>query len=297
MGTFRVNTSPKMSPSTLHTPSVRPVVRMRKTPRASQVRLSLAKLTLVAGAWSAVGLFPASAATPNEKALQRWQSTLDAFAAADRLKAPIPGGVLFVGSSSIRLWDGLETAFGPAARIIKRGFGGSRLSDCASLASALITPYKPRLVVVYAGDNDLAEGASPQDVLASFDLLVKQVRETLPDTRIAYVSIKPSPSRQALMPQIREANALIKQRVDAIDNLDYIDIFSVMLDAQGNVRPELFREDSLHLNATGYALWRSVITGHLPEAAQALPTPATTPSGAVAPSDRVVVPAVDPAKR
>jgi lysophospholipase L1-like esterase len=192
----------------------------------------------------------------------RWQESLDAFALADQAQAPQPGGVLFVGSSSIRLWSGLEAQFA-GEKIVKRGFGGSRMFDCAEYLERLVLPYKPRLVIVYAGDNDLAEGRTPQQVLASFSAFVEGVRRALPDTRIAFLSIKPSPLRSALMPQVAETNSLVADYSLRTPNLDYIDIYSKMLDEQGRPRAELFLPDALHLNAQGYALWRTVIADHL----------------------------------
>lgn len=218
-----------------------------------------------------------------EAAMTRWQTSLDAFAAADKQQTPASGGILFVGSSSIRLWDNLETQFGEASHIVKRGFGGSRLSDCASLVTRLVVPYSPRLVVVYAGDNDLAEGATPQQVAESFSRFVENVRAVLPATRIAYVSIKPSPSRAALMEKIRTANGLIAKLADRTNNLDYIDVHSKMLDDQGQPRADLFRADHLHLNDEGYALWRSVIAEHLSPGGPNLTT-AVAPAGGVVPS-------------
>ena len=226
-------------------------------------RFALAAVGLALGA---VGLVKAQAPSSGTRASSpsaRWQTSLDAFAAEDRARAPRPGGVLFVGSSSIRLWDGLESAFSSEPTIVKRGFGGSRLSDCAQHLDRLVLPYRPRLIVLYAGDNDLAEGATPEQVLASFQAFVDGVRETLPDTRIAYLSIKPSPLRSALLLQARAANALISARVRQGDNLDFIDVFSPMLDADGQPRRELFGTDALHLNAQGYGLWKSVIAAHL----------------------------------
>lgn len=193
----------------------------------------------------------------------RWQASLDAFAAADRERPPRPGGVLFVGSSSIRLWDGLETQFGSWPRIVKRGFGGSRMADCTDHLQRLVIPYQPRLVIVYAGDNDLAEGRSPQQVAASFQAFVEGVRRALPETRIAYLSIKPSPLRAALLPAVRDANARIARYTQRVPNLVYIDVFTPMLDAEGRPRRELFRNDALHLNDAGYALWRSIIAAHV----------------------------------
>jgi lysophospholipase L1-like esterase len=216
------------------------------------------------GAWlMAHGQPVTSTRATTQTVASRWQSSLDDFAASDRLKAPPAGGVLFVGSSSIRLWDGLETGFGDPTTIIKRGFGGSRLSDCASLIDKLVTPYQPRMVVVYAGDNDLAEGAQPEEVAAQFERFVTGVREALPQTRVAYVSIKPSPARAHLLPRVQATNALILAYTERTDNTDFIDIYTPMLGTDGLARKELFSGDSLHLNASGYALWRQVIAKHL----------------------------------
>jgi lysophospholipase L1-like esterase len=192
----------------------------------------------------------------------RWRESLESFAASDRAHSPQPGGVVFVGSSSIRLWNDLEREFG-TERVVKRGFGGSRLSDCARYVAQLVLPYKPRLVVVYAGDNDLAEGAEPEAVLASYVEFVRQVREALPSTRIAYLSIKPSPSREALMPAAVQTNELIENYSKTDPMLDFIDIYTRMLDPKGRPRADLYVGDALHLNAAGYAIWKAAIAERL----------------------------------
>lgn len=214
---------------------------------------------LVALSW----LTTAARAQAGATAEQRWKSELDAFAAADRKQMPPAGGVLFVGSSSIRMWSGLETAFADQPVVIRRGFGGSRLSDSADLVHRLVLPYQPRLVVLYAGENDLVEGASPQDLLGHFVRFVQHVRSALPATRVAYMSIKPSPSRLAYMAAMREANLLIQTFVLNDDRLDYIDVHTAMLDHDGRARPELFVRDQLHLSAEGYGLWRQIVSAHL----------------------------------
>jgi len=192
-----------------------------------------------------------------------WDAPLAAFAAADDKKAPPPGGVLFVGSSSIRLWDGLETDFAALPVVINRGFGGSRLSDCVHYLDRLVIRYRPRMVLVYAGDNDLAEGRTADDVLRQFEAFVQGVHSALPATRIAFISIKPSPARASLLPEIRHANALIEHFAAGRPDVAYVDVYSPMLAADGRPRSELFRPDALHLNATGYALWKSVISRYV----------------------------------
>lgn len=187
-----------------------------------------------------------------------WEDALAAFAAADLKSAPAPGGVLFVGSSSIRLWDSLESDFA-GARVIKRGFGGSRLYDCVRLLDRLVIQYRPRIVMLYAGDNDLAEGSTPEEVLERVKAFTEGVHSRLPGTRVWFISIKPSPARRALIDRARAANQLVEEYAATHPALDYIDVFTPMLAADGSPRRELFRTDALHLNDAGYALWRSII--------------------------------------
>lgn len=232
--------------------------------------ISKAVFLLFAAAAAAAAILPAHAdntllasLSPEQTAASavdpKWAASFAAFSAADKADMPAAGGVLFVGSSSIRLWEHIDQQFKDAPVVINRGFGGSRLEDCARNLGRLVTPYQPRLVVVYAGDNDLAEGRSPEQVLRSLTSFVEGVRADLPGTRIAYVSIKPSVARASLLGEIRTTNALLKQYVESIGNAEYIDIFTAMLDADGKPRAELFREDRLHMNADGYAIWRAAI--------------------------------------
>jgi lysophospholipase L1-like esterase len=213
-----------------------------------------AGVVLLAAASAAV----AFARTPAAATADSWEEALAAFAAADLKHAPEPGAVLFVGSSSIRLWDGLEEQF-EDARVLKRGFGGSRLTDCVKHLDRLVVNYRPRLVLLYAGDNDLAEGGSPEDVLTRVQAFAEGVHGRLPETRIMFISIKPSPARQALLHKARAANDLVRAYADKHPLVDYVDVFTPMLAADGSPRAELFRKDKLHLNDQGYALWRKII--------------------------------------
>ena len=203
-----------------------------------------------------------AAQTPSP-AYARWQSSLDAFAMHDKQQRPASDGVLFVGSSTIRMWSHLAQDFRQVPVLLNRGFGGSTMRDCNALVRELVIQYKPRQVMVYAGDNDLAEGRTPDGVLRSFMNFVRSVRAELPDTRISYISIKPSPLRLALLPHIRETNVLIARYIQTVANSRYIDIFNPMLTADGLPRPELFLADRLHLNEAGYRLWQSVIAADL----------------------------------
>jgi lysophospholipase L1-like esterase len=192
-----------------------------------------------------------------------WQNEIEEFLAEDRIRPSAPGGVLFVGSSSIRMWPGLETAFPDHAPVVRRGFGGSQMSDTAYWWRELVLPHRPRQVVVYAGENDIASGRSPKQVAQAFRRFVDDVRRELPDTRITYVSMKPSPSRADDLPAMRKGNALIERFVRTRPGLDYVDVFTPMLDERGRPRESLFMPDRLHMNAEGYALWQSLIAPRL----------------------------------
>ena len=204
----------------------------------------------------------ATAAAPSP-VYARWKSTLDAFAVTDQQVHPASDGVLFVGSSTIRLWSRLSQDFRQVPVLLNRGFGGSTMRDCNALVRELVIQYKPKQVMVYAGDNDLAEGRTPEAVLRSFANFVHSVRAELPGARISYISIKPSPQRVALLPKIRETNALIASYVQTVPHARYIDIFNPMLAEGGLPRPELFLADQLHLNDAGYRLWQTVIAADL----------------------------------
>ena len=198
---------------------------------------------------------PAAAAVPDPR---RFEADILAFEAADRASPPPLGGVVFVGSSSIKNWTGVAADF-PGIPVLNRGFGGSILADVVYYESRIVLPYRPRLVVLYAGDNDMVEGRTPERVLGDYRTFVARLRSTWPSARVVYVSIKPSPSRRIYIDRVRETNQRIRAEI-ARDSLQaYADVFTPMLDATGQPRPELFLADSLHLTRAGYLLWRALL--------------------------------------
>ena len=155
---------------------------------------------------------PPKAPAPIVGAAQRFEDEIASFEAADKLNPPPKGSVLFVGSSSIRVWPNLKADF-PNIEVLQRGFGGSTLDEVDHYAPRIVLPYCPRLIVLYAGDNDLAEGRTPAQILGDFKTFVGLVRPSMPKTRIVFVSIKPSTARVALLGKMREANALVRQYI------------------------------------------------------------------------------------
>lgn len=193
---------------------------------------------------------------------ERWRADIDRLTAEDAAHPPEPGGVVFVGSSSIRLWKTLAEDF-PGLRVIRRGFGGSQLSDTLHYADRIILPYAPSAVVVYAGENDLADGRTPEEVAGDFDALRAKITRTLPHTRIVYLSIKLSPSRTRIHEAVRRTNALIQSACGKDPRCVFVDVANPMLAADGSFRPELYVGDRLHLSPAGYALWSALLAPHL----------------------------------
>jgi lysophospholipase L1-like esterase len=245
--------------------------RLKKSRKAigrSMVHLAIAAVSVSGGGYARAQTHPSNPTTATAedpypaRLAKEIKQSVEAFIDADREHAPAPGGIVFVGSSTIRFWDTLNEQFSHLP-IVRRGYGGSRMSDLAHYYDVLVTPEKPKMVVVYAGDNDLVEGATPQEVMKNFKTVVEGIRKKLPDTRIAFVSIKPSPCRPQIMDATRETNAMALSYVNSMQNMDYINVFDAMLGPDGKPRHELFKGDDLHMNAKGYEIWKNVIAPHL----------------------------------
>ncbi|ARK10552.1 SGNH/GDSL hydrolase family protein [Fibrivirga algicola] len=188
-----------------------------------------------------------------------FESEIVAFETQDKATPPPANGILFVGSSSIRLWEGLKEAF-PGKPIIQRGFGGSTLSDVIRYIPRVVLPYNPKQVVLYAGDNDIGQNnRTARDVYSQFLTFFALVRKQLPNATITYISVKPSPARKQFMPIQAETNRMIKQYLSGQRNTSFADVYTPMLGANGQPRPELFKADSLHMTPQGYEIWKGVI--------------------------------------
>ncbi|MFL5481391.1 MAG: GDSL-type esterase/lipase family protein [Gemmatimonadaceae bacterium] len=233
-------------------------------------------LLLVAFFFTATGCYVQTTAPQRDavavQSESRFESEIRAFEDADRAEHPKSGGVVFVGSSSIRLWPDLHADF-PGINVIQRGFGGSRLDEVVHYTPRIVLAYKPTLIVLYAGDNDLAEGRTPEQVFNDYKAFVATVRKALPETRIAYISIKPSGDRWALVDEMRVTNSMIQAYAARDSKLTYVDVFTSMLGTDGKPREELFREDRLHMNDRGYAIWRELLTPIVTVVAAQLPQP------------------------
>ncbi len=220
----------------------------------------------VLGMWLLIGLLGAGCQTtiPNNLAYHdssRWEKTIAGYEAGDQTNAPPPGCIVFVGSSSIRLWTNLAQDF-PKLPVVNRGFGGSQIADAVNFADRIIIPYRPRQVLLYSGSNDIAAGKDPELVFGDFVAFVKKINKALPDTEIAVISVNPSKSRWKDDGKVRRLNALTAEYCRA-HRMTFINNYPLMLGADGLPNNDLFRADGLHMNPKGYAIWRQAIEPHL----------------------------------
>jgi hypothetical protein len=183
----------------------------------------------------------------------RWEKTIQSFEDWDSKNSFPLDGVLFVGSSSIRLWP--TRKYFRKFPVINRGFGGSHISNVNYFAHRIVLPYKPRVIVLYAGDNDIASKKTPQRVFDDYRKFVKLVHTELPSTKIIFIYIKPSLSRWSLWPLMNEANLMIKDFSEKDRRLFVFDSAAPLLRSNGKPKEQLFLKDNLHLNSKGYNAW------------------------------------------
>jgi lysophospholipase L1-like esterase len=186
------------------------------------------------------------------------------FKKQDSIQFPPANAILFVGSSSFRFWHDVSDYF-PGYTIINRGFGGSGLPDVIRYADEIIFPYQPKQIVIYCGENDLASSdtVTANTVFERFKTLFELIRSKMPGENILFISLKPSPSRERLLPEMEAANLLIKTYLSVQINAHFIDVYHVMLNPDGSVMKDLFRDDMLHMKPNGYALWQKEIAPYL----------------------------------
>ena len=194
----------------------------------------------------------------------KFDKEIAAFVEADRTNPPPKQAVLFVGSSSIRMWANLAEDF-PDLKTINRGFGGSQISDVIENIERVVLPYSPAKIVFYAGDNDIAAGKSPEQILKDYQSFVGLVRKQLPNTPVYFLSIKLSRARWHLSDKGKEANRLIQEFSRKGPKLKFIDVATPLLDEKGEPEESLFLEDKLHLNRKGYETWQPIVARALQE--------------------------------
>jgi lysophospholipase L1-like esterase len=203
-----------------------------------------------------LGFTKLQAQTTSERLYEKlWSAEINAFKKEDSLRQSPDNSYLFIGSSSFRLWTDLAAAF-PNLRVVNRGFGGSQTRDLNYFKKDIIDPHRPKAVIIYAGDNDVSDRQTPEQVLVATDSLVTYIHAIHPGVFILWVNIKPSPSRWQLKDAFEQTNQLIAELAARTLHMAVVDIWTPMLDATGQPRRELYLQDMLHMNAAGYEIWK-----------------------------------------
>ena len=199
--------------------------------------------------------------SPAALAQGAWDTDIAKFEAQDKRTPPPQNGILFLGSSSIVLWD-VQKSF-PGLPVINRGFGGSLYEDLVGYFDRIVLPYQPRIVVLYSGDNDISMARSPAQIAQYVRVFEQRLHAELPAAKLLVLSIKPSPARWGVMAPMRQANALIRDYAERQPLMEFIDVAPPMLGPDGMPRPELYIADGLHLTPVAYALWTDILRPHL----------------------------------
>ena len=197
---------------------------------------------------------------------EKFEKHIEKFEKADVEKMPPEGAVLVVGSSSIRKWHGEIAKDLEPLTIVGRGFGGSNTNDLLHYADRIVFKYKPRAIVIYEGDNDVAQGVGHDTIIATYTLLLDAIKKNLPDCRVYVLVVKPSPRRWDMWPTMRRVNASLSALASDRSAVTYIDIASPMLGKDGKPKAELYVKDRLHMSRAGYDVWRDAIRPMLVEA-------------------------------
>ncbi|MFN0018320.1 MAG: SGNH/GDSL hydrolase family protein [Pirellulaceae bacterium] len=190
--------------------------------------------------------------------LNKFEGEIKAFEETDKKSPPPQQAILFVGASGIKLWKTLKKDF-PEHQVINRGFGGSQIADAIHFADRIVIPYKPKTILLQSGGNDINAGKSPEQVAEDFRIFVERVRGKLPEVRILFMSLQPSPARWTQAEKQKRTNALIRKQVESGKNMAYIDAYDAFLTADGKPREELFVADKLHHNEAGYKIRTALV--------------------------------------
>lgn len=208
--------------------------------------------------WIAAALAISLIAPPKPGKHEQWDAEIAKLETKAAKRQDLVGGVVFTGSSSIKNWKTLTKDFN-GIPVINMGFGGSELADAVYYIDRLVLQYKPRVVVVYSGENDINAGVPVRRVLEDLKQFIALVHKDDPTTRIIVVSLKPSPVREKHLGKVREYNRLASDYIKGIRNVEFADIFTPMLTSDGKFRDELYVSDRLHMTPAGYAIWTDIL--------------------------------------
>jgi lysophospholipase L1-like esterase len=188
----------------------------------------------------------------------RFETAVAIYEAEDKVQPFPDGAVLFVGSSSVRMWTTLDEDF-PQVKVVNRGFGGSQFSDLLYYLDRLVTCHNPSKIFIYEGDNDINAGKKPKDILIEAKQVRERIEAKLPGVQVLFISAKPSVARWKLRKKYEQLNSLLALYAADTYNTGFVNVWEPALDENDEVRKDIFLEDNLHMNEKGYAIWKKAI--------------------------------------
>ena len=229
------------------------------------LQIATSRARSVAAAAAAVCLAGVLAVCLSAQTAERWDPAIQRFEEQDKVSPPPQNGIVFIGASSIVRWNLPEYFPELGAKAINRGFGGSQSVDAVRYVERIVVPYHPRIVVYYAGDNDVEANVPAREIARQFELFDQKVHAALPQTKIIFISIKPSIRRWKWIDTISSANAMVKAYCAKEKHLVFMDIERQMLGPDGKPNPDLLIADGLHMTPAGYRIWTAALTPLLKE--------------------------------
>jgi lysophospholipase L1-like esterase len=229
------------------------------------LQIATSRVRSVAAAAAAVSLAGVLAVCLSAQTAERWDPAIQRFEEQDKVSPPPQNGIVFIGASSIVRWNLPEYFPELGAKAINRGFGGSQSVDAVRYVERIVVPYHPRIVVYYAGDNDVEANVPAREIARQFELFDQKVHAALPQTKIIFISIKPSIRRWKWIDTISTANAMVKAYCAKEKHLVFMDIERQMLGPDGKPNPDLLIADGLHMTPAGYRIWTAALTPLLKE--------------------------------
>jgi lysophospholipase L1-like esterase len=201
----------------------------------------------------------------HERALEKFEEAIKSYEKQDESEVASKNTILFLGSSSIRLWESMAEDLKPWP-VVRRGYGGAKFSDLAVFAPRLLKAHHPRAVVIYVGNDitgNAVEDKSPEEVVQLFESVAATIRNQHAPAEIFLIAITPAPKRFEVWPKTKEANTKLKQACERGERMHFIETESKYLTSSGEPKPELYRDDRLHQNSDGYKIWSSIIRSAL----------------------------------
>jgi len=145
-------------------------------------------------------------------------------------------------------------------RIKNRGICGDTTEGVLNRIDNIIE-HQPKKLFILIGINDLNQGIQVFDIVENYHLILRKVKESLPNTQVFIQSVLPVNyqkfQRNGVNDKVVELNVRLRELTKEF-SYQYIDLFSAFLDINKELNSQ-YTIDGVHLNGQGYLLWKKII--------------------------------------